>query len=209
LWEKLSGWVDILFILYVADIMNRDEWYNRIQSRIIINDNWCHVWQWAKNDSWYWVQKIDWKFWYTHRFLYDYIRWIDEWMTVDHMCKNTLCCNIEHLQLLTHKENALQWSIESWKKSKKIFCNIHNIERKYNERIKSYKCTECNKENRIKWSSKVWYTQEKKNTYNREYNKIYRQKNKEEIKQYKIEYREKNKERIKQNRRERYLLTWK
>lgn len=109
--------------------MDRDQWYEKITSRIIIDNNWCHIWQWAKNDSWYGVQCIDGKFWYVHRFIYDYIYWINEWMTIDHVCKNPLCCNINHLRELTFKENAYQWVISSAEKNRKTFCNKHSIPR--------------------------------------------------------------------------------
>lgn len=83
--------------------MDRKKAFYDIQWRISVNGNWCYIRQWAKNNSGYWVKKIDGKFWYTHRFIYDYLIGIDAGMVVDHRCKTPLCCNIQHLQLLNCK----------------------------------------------------------------------------------------------------------
>ena len=102
--------------------MNREKWYLKIISRCNY-DNWCFVWQWAKNDSWYGVQNICWKFRYVHRFIYDYLVGIDEWMTVDHICHNKLCCELSHLRLLTPKENSKDGGLYAAKKTRKLICD--------------------------------------------------------------------------------------
>lgn len=99
------------YLLYVADMITKKEAYDFIMSVCIEDDNWCLMRTKAKNDSWYWVKKIEWKFRYVHRFVYDYNKGIDEWMTVDHICHNQLCCNIEHLRLLSMSDNCRDWSL--------------------------------------------------------------------------------------------------
>jgi len=39
---------------------------------------------------------------------------IPEGMTIDHLCKNRRCVNVEHLRLLTNYENARRTSGRDW-----------------------------------------------------------------------------------------------
>lgn len=142
------------YIFTIKYIMNREEWFERIMSRSKYNNHWCIIWQWAKNNSWYWVQKIDWAFWYVHRFVYDYIIWIDKWMTVDHICKTPLCCNIDHLRLLTHYDNCIEWVISSAMKSTKHACEVHNIKRTVGKDGKR-RCKICEYERSVKYRTWV------------------------------------------------------
>lgn len=129
--------------------MNREKWFEKINNRIIINENWCHIRQWALNNSWYGVMKIDWKFWYIHRFVYDYIKWIPEWLTIDHICKNIKCCNINHLQTMSRKDTSKQWWDFSRKNKTILYCDKHNKNRERNK--KWYFCRDCRNEYTKEW----------------------------------------------------------
>lgn len=41
---------------------------------------------------------------------------------IDHLCRNTLCVNPDHLQSVTHRENVLRGISPHAKNAKKIFC---------------------------------------------------------------------------------------
>lgn len=48
---------------------------------------------------------------YTHRLAWRlHVGPIPQGMTIDHVCFNRACCNVDHLQLLTPKENAARKS---------------------------------------------------------------------------------------------------
>ena len=166
-YDTLAKWFRhcILFILYG---MNNVDYYNKILSRCVKNDNWCLERKWACNDSLYWVIKIDWKFRYVHRFIYEHINGIPEWFTVDHKCKNTKCCNIDHLWLHTKYECSSQWWQTRANDTKKTFCDKHNCERVYNEKKQRYYCKYCANE-----TTKKWYKKNKD-----KYNRVRREKRK-------------------------------
>lgn len=45
----------------------------------------------------------------THRLAYMYWKGpIPSHLVIDHLCRNTLCCNPDHLEIVTNKENALR-----------------------------------------------------------------------------------------------------
>jgi hypothetical protein len=138
---------------------NRDECFQKVMSKCQYNDNWCLIWEWLKNCRGYWITIIWRKNWFVHRFIYDYLRWISEWMTIDHMCRNPSCCNIGHLQELSHYENSCQWWETSRIRQTKYICEKHNIHRR---RFPCWKmtCDMCHAE-RCKRNSKKYRLKKK------------------------------------------------
>ena len=46
---------------------------------------------------------------YVHRAAYELVRGpIPAGLTIDHLCRNTLCCNPDHLEAVTKRENTLR-----------------------------------------------------------------------------------------------------
>jgi len=53
--------------------------------------------------------KVDGKMVYAHRFLYAAHKGpIPPGMQIDHLCRNTKCCNPEHLEVVTPRENTIR-----------------------------------------------------------------------------------------------------
>jgi len=58
-----------------------------------------------------------------HRYSYEYfINKISEDHEIDHLCRNTLCVNPEHLEAVTHKENILRGKSPQAMNNKKTHC---------------------------------------------------------------------------------------
>ena len=68
-------------------------------------------------------------------------------LEIDHLCRNTLCVNPEHLESVTHKVNALRGISPSAKNSKKTHCiRGHILEgpHLYITKAGSRACRTCN-----------------------------------------------------------------
>lgn len=58
-----------------------------------------------------------------HRFSYELLRGpIPKGMTLDHRCRNTLCVNPWHLEIVTHRENVLRGEGIAAKQAKQNRC---------------------------------------------------------------------------------------
>ena len=74
---------------------------------------------------------------------------IPEGMVIDHLCRNTLCCNPDHLELVTQRTNALRgMSPVAVIVRTNICCRGHEFtpENTYVSRTTGYRqCLACNK----------------------------------------------------------------
>lgn len=67
----------------------------------------CWVWEGFKNDEGYGRIKYRKKSYLTHRLSYILcLGPIQEGLQIDHLCRNTGCCNPEHIEAVTPKVNA-------------------------------------------------------------------------------------------------------
>ena len=80
----------------------------RLLSRIELNDNGCWVWAGCKHHvNGYGQIKHNKKAHQVHRISYAVFNGSIEYgLTVEHTCKNRLCCNPDHLILLPHEINC-------------------------------------------------------------------------------------------------------
>jgi hypothetical protein len=72
----------------------------------------CQVWTGARNNKGYGSMRLSThKTSLVHRFIYEQIVGpIPAGLTIDHLCRNKLCVNVEHLEVVTRSENSLrQW----------------------------------------------------------------------------------------------------
>lgn len=71
-----------------------------------LDPNGCWEWTGATSAGGYGQMGLERKIVYTHRFSYEFHKGpIPEGMSLDHLCRNTKCCNPDHLEPVTHKEN--------------------------------------------------------------------------------------------------------
>lgn len=69
----------------------------------------CWDWKSRINNHGYGVFGIKNKNYYSHRLSYEYFKEeIPKNTELDHLCKNTKCCNPEHLEAVSHKENIFR-----------------------------------------------------------------------------------------------------
>lgn len=77
---------------------------------------------------------------------------IPEGMTIDHLCKNRRCVNVEHLRLLTNYENARRTGGRDWTPDGKCI-NGHGPEHLYRSGGR-FRCRPCNREAQRRYNAK-------------------------------------------------------
>lgn len=78
----------------------------RFLSKIEKNNS-CWIWTGSKTDQNYGLIWLNGKYVRAHRVSYMlYCGTLDQKMVIDHLCKNTLCVNPEHLEQVTQSENV-------------------------------------------------------------------------------------------------------
>lgn len=86
---------------------------------------------------------------YAHRFAYK--TWkgpIQEGLTIDHLCRNTLCVNPDHLEVVTQRENVARGESFSAKNSRKTHClrgHEYTPKNTYIQRPGQRACATCRK----------------------------------------------------------------
>ena len=82
----------------------------QIQRHIIIDEvNGCWLWQGDSVKGGYGRTVVDGRKWLAHRAAFTaYKGPIPEGLTLDHLCKRPPCCNPEHLEPVTMKENTMR-----------------------------------------------------------------------------------------------------
>lgn len=69
----------------------------------------CWIWSGQPAGSGYGCLEINGKNYYAHRFGYELLRGpIAEGMVIDHLCRNKICVNPWHLEVVTQRENILR-----------------------------------------------------------------------------------------------------
>jgi len=79
-----------------------------IMDNIIVDANGCWVWQGNSTQDGYGRMSFrqDGES-YTHRFSYQAHKGpIPDGKEIDHLCRNRTCCNPDHLEAVTHRENT-------------------------------------------------------------------------------------------------------
>lgn len=93
-----------------------------IVDNIIMTES-CWIWTGLKHSAGYGCFGWNNKLLYSHRVSYEIYRGkIPKNTELDHLCRNRICCNPYHLELVTHKENVLRGESLSAKNKKKTHC---------------------------------------------------------------------------------------
>lgn len=81
----------------------------RIMSRVHVDERGCWVSSYAKTGNGYCSIKVDGRLLRVHRLTFELLRSpIPEGLQLDHLCRRRDCCNPEHLEPVTPRENVLR-----------------------------------------------------------------------------------------------------
>lgn len=81
----------------------------RISSKCKVDGNGCWVWQGAADRKGYGIMMVRLKRVFAHRVSYEAFRGsIPTGLVIDHLCRNPPCCNPDHLEPVTQRENTLR-----------------------------------------------------------------------------------------------------
>jgi hypothetical protein len=74
----------------------------------------CYVWQGSTNGRGYGIIWNNGRRCYVHRVTYELENGpIPKGMMIDHLCRETLCCNPDHLEAVTNRENTLRGKVSA------------------------------------------------------------------------------------------------
>lgn len=81
----------------------------RVVARVEIDDAGCWVWKGSKHVRGYGHIWVDGSLQYVHRVVYEsMVGPVPSGLVLDHLCRNTSCCNPDHLDPVTQRENTLR-----------------------------------------------------------------------------------------------------
>lgn len=118
----------------------------------------CWEWRAAKSSNGYGLVWFKGKTRLAHRVVYELLKGeLSEELEIDHLCRNKLCVNPDHLEQVTHKVNNFRGIGITAKNSKKIMClNGHsltgsNLRTRIRGNNKERVCKECSYQRLIKF----------------------------------------------------------
>jgi HNH endonuclease len=95
----------------------------RIMERIIEQENGCWIWTGAKFVNGYGYISIKRKNRLLHRVIYEHYRnEIPHGKVIDHLCRNKLCINPDHLEVVTQRDNVMRGEGIAAKNALKLTC---------------------------------------------------------------------------------------
>lgn len=149
--------------------MGRPSKYSSMEEKFLLSfdreETGCWVWKGAKGYKGYGALTYVGKITPAHRYSYEYYKGpIPQGLVIDHLCRNTLCVNPDHLEPVTTKTNLLRGISFSAKNAVKTHCNHGHPFEGDNLRISNGErvCRTCRKE-----SSKIYEAKRKGQRRNR------------------------------------------
>lgn len=127
-------------------------------SKILKTDT-CWIWQGAKDTHGYGSLNFGKKTQIAHRVVYEALSGkIPKGMSLDHLCRNPICVNPDHLEPVTHKENVLRGVGPTAINAQKTHCKRGHEFTKDNTRITvvgGRLCRACDKIYKLNWNVRV------------------------------------------------------
>lgn len=89
--------------------MNTDLILARVRKRVTVDpQTGCHVWTGSLTNGYGYVS-VEGQSWRVHRLTYTLAKGpIPRGLVLDHLCRNKACCNPDHLEAVTNRENGLR-----------------------------------------------------------------------------------------------------
>jgi hypothetical protein len=83
--------------------------FEDLYSRIVIDrETGCHIWKGPRTFAGYGVLRFQGRKQMIHRIVWEHFNGpVPDDLELDHLCRVTSCCNVEHLRMVTHKVNVL------------------------------------------------------------------------------------------------------
>jgi hypothetical protein len=130
--------------------MFKQKTIERFYSNIFFNERiFCWEWKGLLNGDGYGVLKANNKTMRAHKFSYIlHMGDVPEHKELDHLCCNKMCCNPEHLEAVTHRENVLRGLAPSAINYKKTHCKRGHIlegDNLYKDKDGGRECRICRK----------------------------------------------------------------
>ena len=140
---------------YLGNTTNPMNILERFWSKVEKTDN-CWNWKGASGGRYGRFNIGDRKMVQTHRFAYELTKGqIPEDKVIDHLCKNIKCCNPDHLDIVTQKENIMRSNNHVAKRALSRYCiRNHPLFGKnllLNPKDGRRLCRECYKIRKKKW----------------------------------------------------------
>jgi len=107
----------------------------------------CHEWTGAKTSSGYGIFSLNGKPVTVHRWLYQQERGVlPQTLHIDHLCRNKLCVNVEHMEAVPQRVNTLRGTGFAARNARKTHCpHGHELDgiRRYKGRRNTRYCKTC------------------------------------------------------------------
>jgi hypothetical protein len=86
-----------------------DDLIAKIQAKLVEDEAGCLCWTGRKTKNGYGRVKVGASFPTVHRIMYEALRGpVPEGLVLDHLCRNRICANVDHLEPVTNRENILR-----------------------------------------------------------------------------------------------------
>jgi len=106
---------------------NQSSALSRVMAHVA-GDGSCLIWRGTLNLSGYGYMKFEGKNWRVHRLVFEQIHGlIPEGLVLDHLCRNRACCNPNHLEIVTVRENLMRGESIQALNARKTHCKAGHL----------------------------------------------------------------------------------